>query len=299
MMSQAKQHGVEVMDCRVTNMEDVADGVVVYGENGTLKADVVVGAFGLDLGTAAVFNQWNRYQRPPAMETVITNIPVEADAMERLHDEILAFLPRIPGVSFGAITPKRDHLTVNVAGSHVTAETMKTFLSLQEVRRWFPAEVDTDRVAERCYKGHFPNRPAKHFYGDRFVAIGDAAGMVRPFKGKGVTAACMTGIAAAKAMMDFGISRKAFLAYEVACQEILSDRFYGWTAQRIADFLRTTGTLDSLIRVAQRDAGLRHSLFLSVSGDEPYRKILRTGLQVSRATRIAREMVLHRVFSWG
>jgi hypothetical protein len=58
--------------------------------------------------------------------------------------------------------------------------------------------------------------------------------------------------------------------------------------QRLADLFRRTGTVDVLVDLAERDPGLRRALFLSVSGEESYRKIFREGFQVSRAARILR-----------
>ena len=291
MLEQAKRQGVEVVNCRVTSLESAPDGVIVYAENGTRKADVVVGSFGLDPGTASVFEQWISYQMPRTMETIITNIHPGEASMRKFGDEIFAFLPKIRRVSFGAITPKKNHLTVNIAGPRVTTSDMETFLCLPEVKRWLPVNDNPENVAVTCHKGLFPNRPAKTFFADRFVAVGDAAGLVRPFKGKGVTSACMTGIAAAKVMMDYGISRKAFSAYRLACRPILADRFYGGSMQRLADIFRLSGSVDALLRLARNDVGLRRALFLSVSGEEPYRKIFREGFQVSRAARIIHEVL--------
>ncbi len=297
MLEQAIGHGVEVHHCRVTSLENVPDGVIVYAESGTVRADVIVGAFGMDPGSAAVFNQWVSYRRPEAMETIVTKIHPGRKWMEGFGEEILAVLPRIPGVSFGALTPKRDHVTVNIAGSRVTTAAMERFLGLPEVRRWLPEGDDLRSVPEQCYKGLFPNRPAKVFYTDRFVAVGDAAGLVRPFKGKGITSACVTGIAAAKTMMDYGISRKAFHAYRLACHEILADRWYGWGMQRLVDLFRHTGSVEVLLRLAEEDPGLRRALFLSVSGEEPYRKILRDAFQFSRGARILQAVLKEKTAS--
>jgi flavin-dependent dehydrogenase len=297
MLEQAKLHGVEVIHCRVTSIETIPRGVIVYGENGTVRADVVVGAFGLDPGTASVFEQWISYRRPKALETIITKIHPGDVWMRRFGEEILAFLPGMKGVSFGAITPKRDHLTVNIAGPRVNTSTIEQFLCLPEVKQWLPPDYEPTAVAEQCHKGLFPNRPARVFFADRFVAIGDASGMVRPFKGKGITAACKTGVAAAKVMTDYGISRKAFHAYRLACRPVLADRTYGLLMQKLADALRMTDAVDPLLSLAQEDAGLRRALFLSVSGEEPYRKIFREGFQISRAARILREILRHKVSS--
>jgi flavin-dependent dehydrogenase len=292
MLEQAAVQGVEVHSCRVTSLENGEGGVIVYAENGTVRADVVVGAFGMDPGTASVFEQWVSYRRPEVMETIVTKIhPGEEWMEQRFSDEILAFLPGIPGVSFGAITPKRDHVTVNIAGSRVTSSAMDRFLRLPEVKRWLPPGREIRSVAEECHKGLFPNRPASVFFADRFVAVGDAAGLVRPFKGKGITSACVTGIAAAKTMMDYGISRKAFHAYRLACRDILADRTYGWAMQRLVDLFRRTGSVKVLLRMAKEDAGLRRALFLSVSGQESYRNIFRDGFALSRAARILAEVL--------
>ncbi len=295
MLAQAKKAGVEVIDCRTTNLESRQEGVTVYGENRTLRADVVVGAFGLDPGTAAIFNQWNGYTSPVNMETIVINIHPPQEWMEQFKEEIFAYIPPIPDISFGAITPKANHLTINIAGSRVSSTTMEKFLNLPEVRQWLPKGYDLNGIAENCHKGQFPNRPAKLFFADRFVAVGDASGLVRPFKGKGITSACMTGIAAAKVMMDYGISRKAFSAYHLACQPILSDRYYGWGMQRLTDLFRLTGSVDALLEQGKTDAGLRRTLFLSVSGEEPYQRIFLQGFQISRAVRLLREIVKQKV----
>ncbi len=291
MLGEARKHGVDVIECRISNIETCSKGVILYAENGTIEADVVVGAFGLDPGTAAIFRDWTGYQRPRVLETIVTNIFAPQQWLDRLEDEILAFLPRIPRVAFGAITPKRTHLTVNIAGTGVKAEDMKSFLSLPEVRKWLPEGYKTDGIESRCYKGCFPNQPAPLFFADRFVAVGDAAGLVRPFKGKGITSACMTGIAAAKVMLDYGISKKAFFLYRNECDQIISDRRYGWLVQRLAAALRRIGSVDILLDLADDDPVLRRSLFLSISGEDSYRRILRDGYATSRLVRILMKIV--------
>jgi flavin-dependent dehydrogenase len=297
MLEEAKRRGVEVVGCKVTGLEAVPDGVTVHGGQAPLRADVVVGAFGTNLGTASLFERWTRYRKPRAMETIVTEVPSDETWMSRFGEEIIAFLPNIPDVSFGAITPKRNHLTINIAGPRVDASHMEAFLELPQVHPWLPPDYDSRTVAGRCRKGLFPNGPAKVFFADRFVAVGDAAGLVRPFKGKGITAACMSGLSAARVMMDYGISRKAFHAYELACRPVLSDRHYGWFMQKIADCFRLTDTVDVLLSLAQNDPGLRRALFYSVSGDEPYRKIFREGFQVSRIGRLLREAFRQKVLS--
>ena len=286
MLRQARQQGVEVIRARVMDLETSAGGVTVYAENGTLRADVAVGAFGLDPGTSALFSRTLPYREPRRLETILTNVDPGVSWMERFDGTILAFLPRIPGVAFGALTPKARHLTLNIAGPRVTAWTLERFLRLPEVAQWLPRPYAFQEISGNCYKGSFPNGPARGFIADRFVAVGDAAGLVRPLKGKGVTSACITGIAAARAMMDYGISRKALHAYTLACREILSDRHYGWAVQQLLAVFQLTDTLDVLLDLARQDPGLRHALFLGVSGEGSFREAFRDGFQLSRAARI-------------
>jgi len=55
------------------------------------------------------------------------------------------------------------------------------------------------------------------------LLVGDAAGMVRPFKGKSVNSGFLTGIRAANTIMKVGISQKAFEAYYRSCRDVTYD----------------------------------------------------------------------------
>jgi hypothetical protein len=78
-------------------------------------------------------------------------------------------------------------------------------------------------------------------------------------------------------------------------EAILSDRTYGVLMQKLADCLRMTGAVDVLLNLAQEDAGLRRVLFLSVSGEESYRRIFREGFQFSRMTRILQHFLRQKI----
>src|SRR5450756_2932734 len=85
-----------------------------------------------------------------------------------------------------------------------------------------------DRTDLRFFKGRFPNSLAGRYYGDRYVMVGDAAGLVRAFKGKGVTSAVQTGIRAAETILRTGISCHAFASdFAVANHDITGDLIYG------------------------------------------------------------------------
>jgi flavin-dependent dehydrogenase len=268
--------GIRVVGCRVTDLEFHDDRVVVYAENGNAEADVVVGAFGADDGAAAVFGRATGYRPPRFLASIVTKIHPGPEAMAAFGDRIHAFLPSMPGLEFGAVTPKGNHLTTNIAGEHVDAGTMHAFLRRDAVRAVLPPLQEARGKRDLAFfKGRFPISPARAFDGDRWVVVGDAAGLVRPFKGKGVTSALLTGARAARTMLCEGISRRAFGDYRRACRDITDDLPYGRAMRALARALRRSRLLDAVIALAERDDHLRRALFGAVSAQSTYRAIVR------------------------
>lgn len=278
MLQQAAARGVHILHARATDVEFHADHVRVYTENDSLVADVVVGAFGMDEGTAALFRRATDYRPPLALSSVVTKYHPGEDGMAAFGQRIHAFLPPDPRIEFGAVTPKGNHLTINIAGIRVTDALMAAFLQRPEVRAVLP---NLERAGAydardlRFFKGRFPRSLAWGYYGDRYVLIGDAAGLVRAFKGKGVTSAVLTGIRAAQTMVRHGISRAAFHAhYRQANRDILSDQRYGQLVRLLVILAARWGMLDPVLQAAERDPQTRAALFGAVSAHTYYRQIL-------------------------
>jgi flavin-dependent dehydrogenase len=104
--------------------------------------------------------------------------------------------------------------------------------------------------------------------------IGDAAGLVRSFKGKGVTTAVQTGIRAAETILTAGFTRAAFHdQYRRANQDLIGDVSYGQAMRLIVIALARSGMLDALLRAGRKEPRLRHALFGAVSGHEAYRTV--------------------------
>ncbi len=281
MMDAARARGIDVLWARVTGLEFHADRVVIYTESAPLEADVSVGAFGLDEGTAVLFERAVGYRPPPALSSIVTKYhPGEAGMIE-FGNRIHAFLPASPQIEFGGITPKGNHLTINIAGESVEADLMKGFLAAPEVRRALPYFENAGRFDAndlRLFKGRFPSGLARNFTGDRFVMVGDAAGLVRAFKGKGVTSAILTGLRAAQVMLHNGISAAAFEAYHAANHDIIADLPYGQAMRRLTILASRLGLMDVALRAAERDEKLRLALFDAVSAHRPYRDVVHEGL---------------------
>lgn len=110
-------------------------------------------------------------------------------------------------------------------------------------------------------------------------------GGLRPFKGKGINTAVVTGIAAAEAMLAHGVSRAAFAEYRKACADLLGDYVYGvWVRRLMLAGARTF--LDPLIDVGKTDPVMYDALFDSVSGHASYRDIIRRLLRARLARKV-------------
>lgn len=277
MLDQIQQRQICLVQARATDLEFHAQKVLVYTENSSFEADVVVGAFGLDEGSGTMFSRLSGYQPPISLSSVVTKYHPGPEGMAAFGNYIHAFLPSQPRIEFGAITPKGNHLTINIAGSSVDVNLMHAFLQSSQVQSALPNlnHAGTyDPHDLRFYKGRFPRSTARRYFGDRYVMVGDAAGLVRAFKGKGVTTAMITGIRAAETIMQAGISERAFRAhFQRANRDITSDLPYGRIMRLVAIAMARYKLLDPVVRAARQDPNLRQALFDAVSASAPYRDV--------------------------
>ena len=145
---------------------------------------------------------------------------------------------------------------------------MDEFLQLPDVLETLPKNFRESLGNLDYHRGCFPVKPAKHLFGDRYVTIGDAAGLIRPFKGKGVNAACLMGIKAAETMMYVGISKEAFKTYMRCFLEVIKDLPYANAVRRFVIWGAYYGFLKPIFRIADDHPALRRALFDSVSGEK-------------------------------
>ena len=293
LFNEATKRGVQVVNSRVTGLEFYPERALVYSESDSREADVVVGAFGMDPGTCLIFERATAYKQPRAIETIVTKLHPGDAFMEQFGTEIHAFLPSIRSVEFGAVTPKGNHLTINVAGETIVADDMTAFLGLPQVKALLPEDVRPEDLP--YFKGQFPNGPGKNVYGDRYLIIGDAAGLLRPFKGKGVTAACRTGILAAQTIINRGISEGALSDFYRRMDDVTRDRFYGKVLRQVAIKSANWHVLDGLLERAKEDDELKRALFHAVSGQKSFRRIVRDHLGLAMGFRAAAAMARWRL----
>jgi flavin-dependent dehydrogenase len=282
-----KEAGIPIVPARVTDLDFSAEGVMVYSEMDNVKAGLVVGAFGLDDGMAKIFERATAYRMPPFLSSVVTKVHPGEGAMGRFGNRIHAFLPSsLRQVEFGAITPKGNHLSINIAGRRVHSGTLDDFLRLDEVCRALEGICGSELPALTYFKGKFPTLPARAPYGSRYVMIGDAAGLNRPFKGKGINSAVITGLRAAEAIVARGCSVEAFEEYLESCAELTQDIPYGRVLRALVNGCSRFGLMEGVLEAAGREPGLRRAMFNIVSGQETYRRTWRETRSVGLMGRI-------------
>ncbi len=286
-LDQAKERGLEVIHSRVTDVEFNSDYVMVYSESKNTRADVVIGAFGMDDGTARIFERTTRYRQPRFLSSIVIKIHPGQEYMSRFGSFIHAFLPPLDKIEFGAVTPKMSHLTINIAGMKINSTAMAEFLKYPPVRKYLPPQFDPEDDAITYFKGRFPFRVSRGFYGDRYVIVGDASGLLRPFKGKGINMSIITAMKAARAMMTIGISREAFdRGYRSECSEVIGDIPYGKALRRLAIFSSRAGFLDPVINLAREEPQLEYALFNCVSANKSFKEIFRETRRLNLALKL-------------
>jgi len=281
----------------VTDLDFSSDGVMVYSECNNIKADVVVGAFGLDDGMSKIFERITPYRQPKFLSSIVTKIHPGKKAMKQFGNYLHAFLPSsLPHVEFGAITPKGSHLSLNIAGKKVDADMMNKFLDLPSVREALPDNLDNFLPQLYYFKGKFPTFPAKGIYGNRYVMVGDAAGLNRPFKGKGINSAVITGMRAAEVIVNQGVSKEGFQYYLKSCAELTDDIPYGKIVRFLTIQSSKHGFLDGILETAKKEGAMRQAFFNIVSGQETYKKTWRKIRNIKLLFRIVFRTFMNKYF---
>ncbi len=272
LLTEAEKRGVKIIKCRVSDIEIFEDEVIVYGESGNIRADIVVGACGLDTDMMEIFRNKTGFKPPSHLDTVVTKLHIPKEEIDAFGSRIKAYISEVPGVEFAAITPKHNHISIVMAGKNVDSRDFRKLIETD----LFKSTLSFDFCIKDVHKGRFPNSPAKNFYGNRYVLIGDAAGLIRPFKGKGINSAIITGNLAAITMFEKGISREALKNFEKDCRFLIGDYWYGMFVRFGVKIMSRFNALSPVLSCAENNTEIREALYKSVSGSDTYKKIVMT-----------------------
>lgn len=166
------------------------------------------------------------YKPPQTTKTAIREYLLGAETIEKyLGSSMHVFLLDIPRLTFAAIIPKGDYVTVCLLGDKIDSQLLKTFLNAPEVKGCMPPDWQWDKPACQC-SPRMNVAPAPLPYGDQVVFLGDC-GVTRLYK-DGIGAAYRAAKAAASTAVFHGISAEDFRKhYLPACRKMTNDNRIG------------------------------------------------------------------------
>jgi len=234
--------------------------------------DLVVLACGVNTHPPTLFGM--NYRKPPtitmAQDEIRLNQPADPGSVHVYCDE-----PR--GLLFGGLVPKGEYVNVSLLGHGLPGRSLDHFLAALRERGVLAGEPERlcgcrPRVAIG---------PAFGFYGDRFVAVGDAV-VTRLYK-DGIGSALHTAQCAASIILEHGIAGQDFERhYHPVVRAIERDNRYGYWLFRVWQRVKGRGILSALgqrtlVAEEQLPPTWRvHSslLWYMFTGDASYRSIL-------------------------
>ncbi len=188
-----------------------------------------------------------------------------------------AYFRNPPGLVFGALIPKGQYINVSLLGRGLRANAIHEFIEAQGL-------AESMGLSSGSLCGCTPKiaiGPAKQYYGDRWVAVGDAA-VTRLYK-DGIGSAYSTAEAAVHTALSRGISKADFrLEYKPFCKKIARDNTYGRFLFRLWSVTqRFPPLINAWARIIQLEEHLpvHHRIYTRIlwsmfTGDDPYRDLV-------------------------
>jgi flavin-dependent dehydrogenase len=281
LLAQARAQGASLVPARVRQVTWEEEQPVVHVVNGRYPADLVVLAIGVNSRSplAPEFGF-----KPPQTEVMAQNEVLRPPSWP--GDQVNVFFTQQSGVMFGALIPKGGYLNVSLLGADMRLENVQDFLEAQQLiaaPSGKAAASQGDAPGGLC--GCTPRiavRPARCFYGDRWVAVGDAS-VVRLYK-DGIGSAFYTAQCAMRTAVTQGVAQADFAGgYAGFCRSIAADNRYGRGIFRLwALTLRTPALLRAWIGAVRHESALpppqrihQRILWGMFTGEESYRTLFR------------------------
>jgi len=220
LLEQARKRGVNVENQVVSRIYlEKEVKVEVAGEQ--LEYDLIVLASGINAKSPAILGL--DHIPPKAQLMAQHELYAGIDQVEsKLGNAAHAFLIPHSGLIFGTLVPKRQFITVSVLslGNHPVS--VPEFLNYDIVQSLLP-----DHYERACdCRPKAVVAPARNYYADRFVVVGDAA-VSRLYK-DGIGSSLLTAREAARTVAYHGVSRHDFRShYQPFCKSLNSDNWWG------------------------------------------------------------------------
>lgn len=276
LLSQAIQRGAVHVKHRVR--EVMWDGQpIVKTATDHYPADLLVLAIGINSRSPL---ELSFGYHPPKTEVMAQDEVIRP--VDWKPDEVNAYFKYPSGLGFGAIIPKGRYLNISLLGKGFTPHSIDDFVTAQDLT----TELHYSSTSGLC--GCTPRiavGASSHYFGDRWVAVGDAAA-TRLYK-DGIGSAFQTAKSAMSVAMQAGVSHSSFRKhYAPTCRSIARDNNYGFLLFRLWNFVLNSPRFLHVWKAAiqwemTQPISLRtHNQILwgMFTGDEPYRKLFYMGI---------------------
>ncbi len=270
LLGEAQARGATVRRGRVRAVVRAPRPLVVTAEE-SLEADLVIVATGAN-SRSPLEPAWG--YEPPLTETMAQDeIEMPSDCEP---DVVHVFFDHPPGLLFGAVIPKGRYRSVSLLGRSLSPDAVADFIEGHGLTPLLPCER-----SRLC--GCSPRivvSPAKRYFADRLVVVGDAA-VTRLYK-DGIGAASLTAAAASRTAIERGVAAADFASgYRPVCRRIAADNRYGRLCFALWNLTRRAPPLLRAWQQAiagEQDLPPEHRLHMRVlwgmfTGDMSYRRI--------------------------
>jgi geranylgeranyl reductase family protein len=267
LISAAKEAGAEVRErCLVQDVSIHADKVEVVTNNGSLFSGFVVAADGAK-SIVAKKSGWKETRNlAPALEC---EVAVSDESLESLSGAVRFDFGLIPS-GYAWTFPKKDHLCMGVLSMRPGP------MKLNRIFEQYLELINLDGVLTIKRRGSLiPVSPRKDgFVQNKVLLTGDAAGLVDPVLGEGITSAILSGMIAAKALLQGALDEgkvKAFYEYELSRKILQELRLGRALAKLIYDY---PGLLRRLLALYGQE--FTEAVTDVVTGEKTYKKLFST-----------------------
>ena len=279
-----REKGAQVILEKITELERCEEGIILRS-NKTVnkKYDLVVGAVGLSKKTLSMFQAVsNQFVPPEVTRTYISEFYLGQGEVDKYFGASMhVFLLNLPNVTFGALIPKDDYVTLVLLGKDIDKEIVEKFITAEQVKGCFPKNIVLQDAAPcKCYP-FINSKGAIKPYDNNVVLIGDSSSS-KLYK-NGIGAAYITGRAAAKAAIFQGISKKSFEKYYAStCTNLNRDNQIGQLIFLVTRVIQRSSllkkaVLNSVLREQKTNDTkklLSSALWDTFTGSASYRNIL-------------------------
>ncbi len=294
LLEEAKRRGAAVIngtvtDIRIPQNPVVEQCTVLYqdemNKSHELKAALIVGAFGVNSSLSKKFRFG--YVEPGYWHTCQTELMARSES--DITGYINIFSRKQSKFLFTAITPKGKYLTVSGIGEHVKFSEL-----VEELKALHLDEAMNENLTSVCHcHPRLPVTAAVRPFYTRVVMVGDAC--VSRYMKNGIESAFITSMSAAQTVMMRGIDEAAFRdSYYPECvMKFVRDNRYGRAMFFMHTVITAHGRLGGAVidTINNEGTGPIEKQWMSnitwhmFIGDEPYRAILRSILNIMEMIR--------------